>query len=195
VEWSGSDCFTARSRPIADAFRNAGREEGFRVIYVGIDNGISGGLAAISDHPGVDIIAMLPMPVSKARKGNEVNIRAIHLWLSETTGGNLSNAVYVVEEPGGSKSAKAAASMTGSFHALRGFFETKFLRWERITPKAWQRKLIPGCKTGDTKARALEAAGRIWPHETFLASPRCRVPHDGLIDAALIAEFGRRSNL
>lgn len=170
-----------------------GREE--VLIYIGIDNGVSGGLVAISDHPSGSFIDAIPMPVSKARKGNEVNVRAVHFWITEVTGGNLSNAIYIVEEPGGSKSAKAATSMAGSFHSLRGFFEAKFLRWERITPQSWQKSLLPGCKTGDTKPRALELASRLWPNETFLATDRSRKPHEGIIDAALIAEYARRQNL
>lgn len=108
------------------------------MIYIGIDIGISGGLVALSDHPGPPI-GMIPMPVSRARKGNEIDVRRVFLWLTEVTGGNLSNAIYLIEEPGGSKSAKAAASMAGSFHAVRSLMEFKFLRWHRITPREWQR--------------------------------------------------------
>lgn len=164
------------------------------MIYIGIDNGISGGIALVDESSGQLMVAV-PMFTKRARKGNEVDVRAIHLWLSVVTGGNLSNAVYVLEEPGGSKSAKAATSMAGSFHALRGFFETKMLRWERVTPREWQKVMLPGCKAGETKPRALSRASELWPNETFLASERCRVPHDGMIDAALIAEYARRKEL
>lgn len=164
------------------------------MIYIGIDNGVTGALAALSDHPGPPL-GMIPMPIAKARKGNEIDVRAVHLWLTEITGGNLSNATYIIEEPGGSKSAQAAASMAGSFHAMRALFDVKFLRFERITPQSWQKVMLPGCKTGETKPRALAKARQLWPHETFLAAPRSRVPHDGMIDAALIAEYGRLKKL
>lgn len=163
------------------------------MIYVGIDNGISGGICAISEHNGT-IIDSCKMPIKRARAGDEVDVRAFHLWVSDTTGGNLSNAVYILEEPGGSKSAKAAKSMAGSFHSLRGFFETKMLRWERITPQSWQKVILPGCKAGETKKRALARASELWPEESFILKG-CRVPHDGIIDAALIAEYGRRQGL
>ena len=164
------------------------------MIYIGIDNGISGGIALVDQTSG-QLMTTRTMPNKKARGGNEVDVRAFHLWLTEATGGNLTNAVYILEEPGGSKSAKAAKSMAGSFHAIRGFFETKMLRWERITPAAWQKVMLPGCKAGETKLRALSRVAELWPEETFLASDRSRVPHDGLIDAALIAEFGRRKGI
>jgi len=163
------------------------------MMYIGIDNGVTGALAAI--HEDGHIVARCPMPIAKARKGNEIDIRTIHLWITETTGGNLSNATYVIEEPGGSKSAKAAASMAGSFHAMRALLDVKFLRWHRITPQSWQKVMLPGCKAGDTKPRALAKARQLWPHETWLASDRCKTPHDGMIDAALIAEYARLEDL
>lgn len=164
------------------------------MIYIGIDNGVTGALAAISESHG-KLIAARPMPITKARKGNEIDIRAVHLWITEVTGGNLSNATYVIEEPGGSKSASAAASMAGSFHAMRALFDVKFLRWHRITPQSWQKHLLPGCATGDTKPRALAKARQLWPEESWLASPLCKKPHDGIIDAALIAEHARLKHL
>lgn len=161
------------------------------MIFLGIDNGISGGLVAISDQS--QIIAMLPMPALRARKGNEIDIAAVWSWVADLD--SREKITVIIEEPGGSKSAQAAASMSGSFHALRALCVLKSLRWHRITPQAWQKVMLPGCKAGDTKPRALAAVRQLWPDESFLASDRCRVPHDGLIDAALIAEYGRRERL
>ena len=161
------------------------------MTIIGIDNGITGALAALSPHS--KIIALLPMPILRARKGNEIDIGAVSRWISNVD--SPDKIVVVIEEPGGSKSAKAAASMSGSFHALRAVCVIKGLRWHRVTPQAWQRVMLPGCKAGDTKPRALAVARELWPYESFLASERCRVPHDGLIDAALIAEFARRTGL
>jgi len=48
----------------------------------------------------------------------------------------------------------------------------------------------PVMKT-DTKATSLAAANRLFPDERFLAGPRCKVAHDGLVDAALLAHFAR----
>lgn len=163
------------------------------MIYIAFDNGVTGGIAAISEHRG-SLIAATPMPIQKARKGNQVDVKAVHLWISEVAGGNLSQATYLIEEPGGSKSAKAGVSMAGSFHAIRALLDVKFLRWHPVTPQKWQKEMIPGHK-GDTKPRALELARRLWPEEKWLATPRCKTPHDGMIDAALIAEYGRREKL
>ena len=161
-------------------------------FFIGCDNGITGGLVALS--PQSRIIACLPMPSLKARKGNEIDIASVWRWISGLDVATDKFSV-IVEEPGGSKSAMAATSMAGSFHSLRSMCVLKNLRWHRITPQSWQKEMIPGCKAGETKPRALAASRQLWPDEPFLASERCRVPHDGLVDAALIAEFARRKRL
>ena len=163
-------------------------------VIIGIDNGISGALVAISAHNGA-LIASTEMPIQNARKGNEIDVRELRRWLVNSAAGLENILCAILEEPGGSKSAKAAMSMAGSFHAIRATLEMCNLRWHRITPQKWQKEMIPGCKSGDTKPRALELAKRLWPEETFLASQRCKKPHDGIVDAALLAEYARIKNL
>jgi hypothetical protein len=160
-------------------------------IIIGIDNGITGGLCAISAHHGL-IIATSTMPSIRHRKRNEIDIRRIHIWLSEVTNGNLSNADYVIEEPNNSRNASTAYSVASSFHSMRGFFETKMLAWHRITPQSWQRAMLGKVPAGETKAYALAKARELWPDEKWLATERCSKPHEGMIDAALIAEYWRR---
>jgi hypothetical protein len=160
-------------------------------MIIGIDNGISGGIVAISDYDG-RIIDMTTMPIRRHRTRKEIDVRAVHLWLSKATGGNLSNADYVIEEPNNARNASTAYSMAASFHSLRGFFETKMLNWHRITPQSWQKYMLGKLEKGETKQAALALAKQIWPDEGWLATPRCSKPHDGLIDAALIALYRHR---
>jgi len=158
-------------------------------MILGIDNGISGALVFMTDDGQLGPMSV--MPIQKSRKGNELNVFAIWEFIRTTWEYiDPEELVVTIEEPGGSKSASAAASMSGSFHALRALCQVKGLPIHRITPVSWQKKMIPG-KAGDTKALALTKARELWPQESFLASPRCTKPHDGLIDAALIAEFTR----
>ena len=167
------------------------------MITIGIDNSLSGALCILS---GQSIIAMTAMPVKKyvppkkgAKTTREINIVAVWQWLNERVGHQLDQVVVMIEKPTNAKTYRAAEAMAGSFHALRAMCELKNLRWERITPQAWQKVMLPGCKKGDTKPAALRAAKSIWPHESWLATKRSKVPHDGLVDAALIAEYCRRT--
>ena len=158
---------------------------------VGIDNGISGAFAVLNTEG--ELLKLWEMPIQKTRKGNEVDIVAVRESF-DTAGLTPENAMCVIEEPGGSQSAKAASSMAGSFHALRAFLALGGYRYHRITPQSWQKPMLK-CKPKDTKPAALVLAKALWPKCTWLASERCRVPNDGFVDAALICEYARRIKL
>lgn len=80
--------------------------------------------------------------------------------------------------------------------------------YTKVNPKEWQKvawqgvepvKISTGKKTKDgnlkyktdTKATSLVAANRLFPNESFLPTERSKKPHDGLIDAALMAWYGK----
>jgi hypothetical protein len=164
------------------------------MLYIGIDNGLTGGLVALSDHPGPPI-AMIPMPTRGKTKGNEVDAMALYEWLLSLDTA-FDRMTVILETPGKhSPGAQALCSMWDSYGAIRGVLECRLIRHHRITPQTWQKKMLPGCAKGDTKPAALAKARQLWPHETWLATTRSTVPHLGLVDASLIAEHGRISNL
>jgi hypothetical protein len=161
-------------------------------IYIGIDNGLTGGIVAISESGS--ILESTVMPTRGKAKGNEVDPLAIWHWicdLDEPT----QNLCAVLETPGKhSPGAMALCSMWDSYGSIRSLLETRSIRHHRIAPQKWQRAMLIGCAKGDTKPAALIKARQLWPNETWLKSSRCTKPHDGMIDAALIAEFGRMNN-
>jgi hypothetical protein len=53
----------------------------------------------------------------------------------------------------------------------------------------WQRKMLGRVPRGMTKKAALAKARKCWPEEKWLANERCRTPHDGIVDAVLIAQY------
>lgn len=60
-----------------------------------------------------------------------------------------------------------------------------------VRPAVWARRIhTMSPKIDDAKARSLWCARHLWPHENFLATAKSTKPHEGLIDAALIAYFG-----
>lgn len=163
-------------------------EGGIAMIYLAIDNGVSGGLALLSAESNTPPIDKILMPVQKSRKGREINIEAVKKWM--WVHGEFKNFRAVIEEPGGSKSAQAAASMAASFGALRGALQWAGIPTLRITPQKWQ-KCVLGVTGGESKALALTKARELWPEENWLASEKCRKPHDGMIDAALLGYYAR----
>lgn len=158
------------------------------MIFVGVDNGLTGGIVAIPSYRGITI-RMDVMPVQGKAKGNEVDSRAFLALFEDWP----REAVTVLLETPGKHSpgVQALCSMWDSYGAIRAILETRGFRHYRIAPQTWQRKMLGNVAKGQTKPAALSAARRLWPGESFLATSRSKKPHEGLIDAALIAEYGR----
>ncbi len=60
-----------------------------------------------------------------------------------------------------------------------------------VSPRTWTSKMLSGVP-GDGKDRNILAAKRLFPKTDLRKSERARKPHDGIADALLIAEYGRR---
>lgn len=164
------------------------------LLYVGIDNGLTGGLVALSTEAGVHPVGKIIMPVQAKSNGNEVNAIALKDWLLSL--GRPEAITVALETPGKhSPGAKALCSMWDSYGATRAVLSTLGFKVIRISPQAWQKKILVGCGKGDTKPFALSMARQLWPQESWLRTTRCETPHDGMIDAALIAEYARRERL
>jgi crossover junction endodeoxyribonuclease RuvC len=61
-----------------------------------------------------------------------------------------------------------------------------------VPPQKWFKTLQIGKLMGIGKEGSIRAARSLHPSLDLRASDRCRTPHDGLADALLIAEYGRR---
>jgi len=175
------------------------------MIYVGIDNGLTGGLVALTDYAG-EIFQLSVMPTQGKAKGSEVDCVAVRNFL-DSLGGHEQITV-ILETPGkqgvrfkgrdgkmkqgGSLS---LCSMWDGYGAIRSILETRGIRHHRIAPQTWQKAMLGNIAKGQTKPAALSKAKQLWPVEKWLKTPRCTTPHLGLVDAALIAEYGRIKNL
>ena len=79
--------------------------------------------------------------------------------------------------------------MALSFGKLLGMAESRGYEVSRISVHKWQKQMLGKTAKGLTKIAALNAAERLAPQENWLKNKRCRTPHDGMIDAYLIARY------
>lgn len=161
---------------------------------VGIDNGISGALVALSRTGDIlwkeEMPSLFPLMGKNTKRRNEVHVERLAAILRRE---GIADTVIYMERPVGSQNASAAISMAGCFHTVRAVAQCLGIRFVRITPMEWQKELLVTQGPGDTKQAAFRAATRIWPRTDWRKKrPRCVTPFDGFIDAALIAEYGRR---
>ena len=174
-----------------DSFGHIVEEYAPLPCVVGIDNGVSGGVAILSQHNG-SIIASAAMPCKQRGGKNEVDIYTLYQWLRDKLNGRFTSASYYIEEPCGSKSLGAALSMASSFHSIRGMLETKDLNWYGVPARKWQKALMGKTKIPASKVTEQELAKKLWPDEQWVTlRPTGKKLHDGVIDAVLIANWGR----
>ena len=147
------------------------------MLIVGIDPGISGGIACLSP----DGAEAEPMPLV----GTEIDAGYLADWLI-----TRSPALVVVEKVGampGNGSVSMFKFGTG-FGQILGVLEALKLSHYRVTPQAWKKAVLAG--TSRDKTAAIEYVHRRYP-DVCLTPGRKRTPHDGMADALCLAEYGR----
>jgi hypothetical protein len=171
-------------------------------MIIGIDNGLSGGIVALSPLKGLAPITKVPLPVCKIwqpprkeTKGkfvNEIDTRRLILALDEIGGNRAETKVFFEHCPFHADQASIMRSMAMSAGKILAVLEAKGYSVTRVLSFDWQPEILGKVPRGRTKEYAAAAAAALWPEESWVATPRHEVACDGLIDAALIAEFGRR---
>ena len=62
--------------------------------------------------------------------------------------------------------------------------------YELVAPQKWKAAVLGGTKKD--KRAAIEYVQRRFPDVSLLATPRSKVPHDGMADAACLALYARQ---
>lgn len=159
---------------------------------IGIDPGKSGGICLINEA-GDLYTFKIPMI------GKLVDLHEMAVIIRNCAA--LKNHMFCLEDVSSIPGASAGSNF--AFGENKGHIEGLLVgmgaSYQKVAPKAWQKVCWEGVplmkkscgKKNDTKAMSLVAAKRLFPGESFLASARSSVPHDGLVDAALIAKYGQ----
>jgi hypothetical protein len=162
-------------------------------IIIGIDNGISGALVALTAYSGIILDSIL-MPTRSTGTSRECDAVAVCEWIEKFQ--YTDDIAVALETPSKhSPGTLALCSMWDCYGAIRGILESCGIKHIRIAPRTWQAEMLGTVPKGETKAYARAKAREIWADEDWLATPRSKKAHEGFIDAALIAEFYRRKLL
>ena len=163
--------------------------------FIGIDNGLDGGFVRLDQNGKIDHKCV--MPVIKLGKGRAVDVIELQRLMP------LDTSEFSVLLENASKHSPGVLALCSTWYSL-GCVETVLkisgTRYDLINPQKWQKafwtrpKMPKGTKF-DTKAAALNAANKLWPGTDWTKSERASKPHDGIVDAALLAEFARRNQL
>ena len=156
---------------------------------IGIDPGLSGGIAVIRNPNQVDAI---PIPATEG----DLDVYKIWNWVgyraSPYSPVEEWNAIAYIEAvhamPGqGVSSVFKFGYVTGILH---GVIRAMKIPLKLVTPQAWKKEILAG--TAKDKQAAIDYCLRVYPNVKLIATDRSRTYHSGMADALCIAEYGYR---
>lgn len=153
------------------------------MICIGIDPGLTGGIAVIDTATNQLELFEIPRMGTNSLNGPEI-LRILKQYSDK-------EHILAIEDVHSIFGSSAAANFTFGkvTGVLEGIVIGAELSWVPVQPKAWQQiawkgvhPIFKGAKK-DTKAMSFVAATRLFPKQKFLKSK------DGLVDAVLIAFY------
>lgn len=169
-------------------------------MIVGIDNGLDG--AAVAIGPLGHVIGSFVMPTftmkkttkaGKKSERREIDSLQLAVLLENLILSSDSATVIFEECPDHAKSKAAMRGMGINAGKILGVLEARRLKVHRITSADWHPVILGKFAKGQSKDVAKVKVLEIWPDEIW-RNKRTDF-HSGLVDAALIAHFGRIQNL
>lgn len=152
---------------------------------IGIDPGKAGALVCLGKEGGVMWAEKMP---EDSKEIARLVIRTFNMRLP-------SPAVHVILEKAQAMPKNGAVSMFNygvGFGIIQGILLALDAPHTLVPPARWAKVMHVGTTAQEAKKRSLEAARRLCPTITQPATPRATKPHEGIVDAYLIAEWGRR---
>lgn len=157
------------------------------MIFIGIDPGLSGAIATIT----TDEVLTHKMPVLIERKKKVYYHFALKTFFQQFRGLN-PYAVLEQQHPMPKQGVTSMFSIGYGFGALKQCLVDCSIPHEIVRAQVWQKEFGISARKGNTKTQALQVCQDLFPNVNLLATERSKKPHDGIVDALLIAEYSRR---
>jgi crossover junction endodeoxyribonuclease RuvC len=154
---------------------------------MGIDPGLTGAVAVIDKKGKVITYASFPTI------GNRLDLKGLLDLMSELKKDHKPNRAFL--EKAHALPNQGVTSMF-NFGVTAGHLEMCLaslkIPYEQIVPRVWTAVMHKGLSRNMTaKERSLQLARGLFPEEDFTLTERATKPHNGVVDALLIAEYGR----
>lgn len=148
--------------------------------YIGIDPGKKGGIASIGSLG----YSTYPMQDTTSQ-----NYNLLHQITSLS--GPYTAIIEQVQVMGKAFGAKAALNYGQGYGELIGILTALGVKIVEVRPSVWKK----GMGLTKEKDDSIALCERLFPEVNLLPTPRCTKPSDGMAEALLLAEYGRRNNL
>lgn len=157
---------------------------------IGIDPGLNGAVVLLNEAGEIVMAHVMPNDTGKV---DPHGIHDLLKQIAEKLGPQMVEAFVEDVQMVPGWPIKTGHALGKSMGFLEMTCISNKLRYRLVRAQEWQKLAHRGIsKTDytDAKARSMVAAKRLWPGRDWRASDKHKKPHDGIIDAALIAWWG-----
>jgi crossover junction endodeoxyribonuclease RuvC len=162
--------------------------------YVGIDNGTSGGVAILETDGSIRVHKTPTMKLGD-KPGEFIDDLALRRLIVEGRDPTLITAVWEFATKNPIFGTKGNWGTGWSGGVVMTVLRQNGVRTAIVSSKEWQRTMLADRgPSEDTKVASIRICHRLFP-QVSLIPPGCKKEHDGIADALLMAEFGRRNRL
>ena len=167
-------------------------EEDTYRTYLGIDPGLTGGVAILGNNSLVGPW-VCSTPTRKNAKGKrELNRELMVKMLSSFTGRRAAiEKVNAAPMRGRLQGTTSMFSFGLGYGLWLGILETLEIPYIEVDPRTWKKAILGG--TPKDKQAAIDYVRRFHPTVDLKATPRSRKPSDGIADAVCLAEYARQA--
>jgi len=162
-------------------------------MIVGIDPGLSGAIATIRTYAvrNRTVVRVMPFPIHKLTKSKkELDEQVIAQFLIQRKGAIEHIFMEKVHSMPG-QGVSSCFTFGCGWGLLRGMFTALQIPYTLVRPTTWKKVMCRDQPKG--KDASIIVAKRLWPTVSLLPTSKSRKDNDGMADALLIAEYGRRS--
>jgi hypothetical protein len=166
------------------------------MIFLGVDPGLHGAMVALRAHG--NRAEIVPTPILTAPKGRDQYDLAeiadkLRAWKQQAGGDGLMLTIERQQPMPLEKGGTIANYNRGrSLAVFESMAVALAIPYQLVLPRVWQAQMLEGTQGDDTKQRSIIAAKRLFPEVSLRRTERSRKDDDGISDAILLAEYGRR---
>ncbi|MEW6482865.1 MAG: hypothetical protein AB1397_07745 [bacterium] len=173
-----------------------------KMIYIGIDPGITGAIAINDDK--IEVHPMPTIAISKTKRDYNIH-KIVKIFIDikkdlliyplSTFSTFIPPKIFVVIEEGGvmPKEGRVSSYKTGrGLGIIEGIVSALQLPFVKVKPCTWKREMLKDCAGDDPKGKAILQAERLFPEVSLYRTDKCKKPDHNYADALLLMEYGRR---
>ena len=164
------------------------------LIHIGVDPGLKGAIAFI--RPGAYGAIPIPLLPSGPKAKGRYDLVEIRAWFVLRQAEH-SDVFVTVEQSGPIPPRVRAGTLAqygrGAQEGWLWLLTALRISHQAVRPQSWQKIMHAGTGGQDTKQKSILAAQRLFPDACLRRTARSRVDDDGMAEALLLAEYGRRT--